>query len=49
MVEIIEISSHSESKMVVARAWGRGEWPVSVYGYRISFEEDKKSSADGWW
>lgn len=38
MVEIIEISCHSESRMVVARACGE----LVFTGYRISFGEDEE-------
>ena len=34
-------SIETESRLVVARGWGRGRWGVTSNGYRVSFGGDE--------
>lgn len=36
----------TESRLVVARSWGR---ELLFDGYRVSILQDEKNSGDGWW
>lgn len=38
----------AESRMLVARGWGRGNGELLFTGYRVSVLQDEKSAGDGW-
>ena len=47
--EVPRVVKLTGTRMLDARAWGRGESELLLSVFRLSVLQDEKSSGDGWW